>query len=108
MDKRYLFQYDYFYETCYHWAAKRGHKKLLQLLFSKGEHYNFLDGKNRTPLHLAALNNNCEIIEVLIATKKANPFFKSKDEKKPFDLATDMRARALIKEYEEVCIVHQF
>jgi ankyrin repeat protein len=102
MDIRYLYQYDYFYETCYHWAAKRGHKKILQYLLTKGEHYNFFDGKNRTPLHLAALNNNCEIIEILTFGKKANPFFRSKDEKKPFDLATDIKARGLLKEYEEV------
>jgi ankyrin repeat protein len=102
LDKRYLYQYDYFFETGYHWAAKRGHKKILELLLAKGDHYNFFDMKNRTPLHMAAQNNNFEILELLIATRKSNPFLKSKEGKKPFDLATDLKCRSLLKEYEEV------
>jgi ankyrin repeat protein len=104
VDKNYLFQYDYFYQTGYHWAAKRGLKNILELLIFFGNHINLLDMINRTPLHLAALNNNVEIVEVLI-NFKANPFLKSKDGKRAIDLATDPRIKLLLSQHEDVTII---
>jgi ankyrin repeat protein len=97
----YLLQYDYFYQTGFHWAAKRGLKRILELMIYFGNHINLLDMSNRTPLHLAALNNNYEIMELLLKNK-ANPFLKSKDGKRAVDLATDPKVKILLGQYEDV------
>jgi ankyrin repeat protein len=97
----YLLQYDYFFQTGFHWAAKRGYKQILELMIFFGNHTNLLDMSNRTPLHLAALNNNLEIVELLLKNK-ANPYLKNKDGKKPSDLATDAKVKQVIGQAEDV------
>ena len=67
--KDFLFVFDYFGQTCYHWAAKLGNIKMLKILLEYGKHHNQKDFKGRTPLYLAAMNNNKEICAFLIKNK---------------------------------------
>ena len=67
--KDFLFVFDYFGQTCYHWAAKLGNIKMLKILLEYGKHHNQKDFKGRTPLYLAAKNNNKEICVCLIKNK---------------------------------------
>ena len=70
--KSYLFCFDYFGQTCYHWAAKLSNIKMLQILIEYGKHINQRDFRGRTPLYLAAFNNDKTVCEILIKNK-ANP-----------------------------------
>jgi ankyrin repeat protein len=97
----FLLAYDFFYQTGFHWAAKRGHRKILELMIYFGNHINLLDMSNRTPLHLAAFNNNLEIIEILIRNR-ANPYLRCKEGKKAFDLATDPKVKLILSQHEDV------
>ena len=65
----YLFVFDYYGQTGYHWAAKLGDIKMLTILLDYGKHHNQKDFKGRTPLYLAAVNNNKEICDLLIRHK---------------------------------------
>ena len=65
----YLFVFDYYGQTCYHWAAKLGNIKMLRILLDYGKHHNQKDFKGRTPLYLAAVNNNREICDLLLRNK---------------------------------------
>ena len=65
----YLFVFDYYGQTCYHWAAKLGDLKMLSILLDYGKHHNQKDFKGRTPLYLAAVNNNKEVCDLLLRNK---------------------------------------
>ena len=65
----FLFVFDYYGQTCYHWAAKLGDIKMLTLLLDYGKHHNQKDFKGRTPLYLAAANNNRQICDFLLRNK---------------------------------------
>lgn len=99
-NRLYLFDFDYFHQTGYHWAAKRGYLELLKLLISKGVHINQYDNTRRTPLWLAAKNNHLSICQILLENK-ANPFMDSKDGKKPIDVTTDLHIKKLLGDYME-------
>lgn len=55
--------------------------------------------EKKTPLHLAAQNNNKEIVDALIKAG-ANINVKDKDEKTPFDLTTNEEIKTLLKAAE--------
>ena len=65
----YLFVFDYYGQTCYHWAAKLGNIKMLTILLDYGKHHNQKDFKGRTPLYLAAVNNNKAVCDLLLRHK---------------------------------------
>ena len=65
----YLFVFDYYGQTCYHWAAKLGNIRMLTLLLDYGKHHNQRDFKGRTPLYLAAVNNNRKVCDLLLKYK---------------------------------------
>ena len=77
-DRMICFEFDYFKQTVYHWAAKRGYVKMLLMLLKYFKYINTFDMQNRTPLHLAVQNENKECVEILCG-EGANPFHKSKD-----------------------------
>ena len=85
-DGIYLFVIDYYGQTGYHWAAKLGNIKILDLLIKFGRHHNQKDFKGRTPLYLAAMNNNMEVCKYLLSNG-ANPFLTDKRGKTPADIA---------------------
>ena len=119
--KRFLFVFDYFGQTGYHWAAKLNDMRMLKILMDFGKHHNQVDFKGRTPLYLAALNNHKDICYYLI-DHNANIHLKDKNEKSAVDVAVDkdlkyylteqmsqpysnsyfkMRVAALLRQYDE-------
>ena len=82
----YLFCFDYYGQTCYHWAAKLGNIKLLATLIDNGKHHNQKDFEGRTPLYLAATNNDRNICEMLIRNK-ANVHLRDNYGRSPADVA---------------------
>jgi hypothetical protein len=85
-NKKYLFSFDYYGQTAYHWAAKLGDIKMLKLLLEFGLFHNQKDFKGRTPLYLAAVNNHKEICNFLLANN-GNIFLKDKNGLGPSDVA---------------------
>ena len=84
--KSYLFSFDYFGQTAYHWAAKLADLEMLKLLLDFGLYHNQKDFKGRTPLYLAALNNHKEICNYLLMNN-GNIFLKDKNGLSPADVA---------------------
>ena len=101
LDKDYLFDYDYFKQTGYHWAAKRGNISTLNILISFGKHINLNDMNNRTPLFLAAKCNNLEAI-ILLLSYDANPFMINIDGKIPLDVCTNDQCRDALRKNMDV------
>ena len=95
-DGIYLFVIDYYGQTGYHWAAKLGNIKMLDLLITFGRHHNQKDFKGRTPLYLAAVNNNIEVCKFLLSNG-ANPFLYDKFRKTPADVAGSKKLRDLLR-----------
>ena len=96
-DGKYLFVIDYYGQTGYHWAAKLGNIKMLDLLIKYGRHQNQKDFKGRTPLYLAAVNNNLETCLFLLSNG-ANPFLSDKEGKTPADAAGNIKISEFLKE----------
>ena len=63
----YLFTIDYFGQTPYHWAAKLGDLKMTKILLDYGLYHNQKDYKGRTPLYIAAMNNNKDVCNFLLS-----------------------------------------
>jgi ankyrin repeat protein len=99
-NKLYLFEFDYFHQTAFHWAAKRGYFDMLRYLISKGNHINQYDNNKRTPLWLASRNNHLACCQLLLENK-ANPYLDNKDQRKPIDVAGDLAVKKLIGDYME-------
>jgi ankyrin repeat protein len=93
----FLFVIDYFGQTGYHWAAKLGNIKMLNILINFGRHHNQKDFKGRTPLYLAAVNNNKEVCKFLL-DNGANPFLVDKNGKTPADAADNRELSEFLKE----------
>ena len=92
-----LFAIDYFGQTAYHWAAKFNDMKMMQILISFGKHHNQKDFKGRTPIYLAAANNNKDMCKYLL-DNYANPFLKDKENKSPADVAENWELKYFLKE----------
>ena len=96
--KRYLFSFDYFGQTAYHWAAKLADLKMLKLLLEFGLYHNQKDFKGRTPLYLAALNNHKEICNYLLINN-GNIFLKDKNGLSPADVAGNKDLKYYLYDY---------
>lgn len=99
-NKKLLFDFDYFGQTCFHWAAKRNYTQLLLELISFGKHVNLIDKNKRTPLHLAAYNNHYQAVKILI-DNDASPFMKNINNKTPIEICQDVKVKKLIEEGEK-------
>ena len=97
-DNKLLFSIDYMGQTPYHWAAKLGDIKMMEILISFGKHHNQKDFKGRTPIYLAAVNNNKEMCKYLL-DNYANPFIKNKENKSPADVAGSIDLKYFLKEH---------
>jgi ankyrin repeat protein len=73
---------------------------ILNFLISRGRHINQYDFHNRTPLFLAALNNQKEVCEIL-KKHMANPFMTSKDGKRPIEVTTDESIKLILIKLQE-------
>ena len=96
--RKFLFSFDYFGQTAYHWAAKLGDLKMLKLLLDFGLHHNQKDFKGRTPLYLAALNNHKEICNYLI-NNNGNIFLRDKKGLSPVDVAGSKELKYYLYEF---------
>lgn len=93
----YLFTIDYFGQTPYHWAAKLGDIKMMEILISFGKHHNQKDFKGRTPIYLAAVNNNVDMCKYLL-DNNANLFLRDKEDRSPADVAGNWDLKYYLKE----------
>lgn len=93
----YLFCFDYYKQTPYHWAAKLNDIKLLKILIEKGKFVNQKDNKGRIPLHFAALNNNYDCCKVLI-DNFGDSFVYDCYGKRPIDYAEEERVKIYLTE----------
>ena len=96
-DRIFLYVIDYYGQTGYHWAAKLGNIKMLNILIKFGRHHNQKDFKGRTPLYLAAVNNNMEMCKFLLSNG-ANPFLKDKNGKTPADAAGNRKLSDFLRD----------
>ena len=96
-DIHYLFVIDYFGQTAYHWAAKLGNEKMLDLLISYGRYHNQKDFKGRTPIYLAAEKGYFKTCKFLL-DNGANPFLCDANSKTPADVAGNDEVRIYLKE----------
>lgn len=97
---KYLYQYDYFQQTAFHWAAKLGYERMLEMFLTFSKRCNIYDKKMRTPLYLAAMNNQKRCVELLL-NKGGNPFLSDKDGKKPEDVTTNTDIKILLQTTSE-------
>ena len=97
-DIRLLFTIDYFGQTAYHWAAKFNDIKMMEILLSFGRHHNQKDFKGRTPIYLAAVNNNADMCKYLL-DNHANLFLKDKEDRSPADVAGNWDLKYFLKEH---------
>ena len=97
---KYLYQYDYFRQTPIHWVAKLGYVKMLELFLRYTKRINIYDKDLRTPLYIAALNNQKRCVELLLE-KGGNPFFVDKNGKKPEDVTTNTDIKILLQTTSE-------
>ena len=97
---KYLYQYDYFKQTPFHWAAKLGYERMLEMFLTFSRRCNTYDKNLRTPLYLAAMNNQKRCVELLV-NKGGNPFLYDKDGKKPEDVTTNTDIKILLQTTNE-------
>ena len=93
---KFLFCFDYYGQTGYHWAAKLGNIKIMKILIDCGRHHNQKDFKGRTPLYLAALNDKKEMC-IFLLERGANPFLADKEKKTPADIAGSRELKDFLK-----------
>jgi len=92
----FLYQYDYFHQTAFHWAAKLGYEKMLEMFLTFSKRCNIYDKNMRTPLYLAAMNNQKRCVELLL-NKGGNPLLVDKKGRKPEDVTTNTDIRILLQ-----------
>lgn len=96
----YINQYDYMKQTSFHWAAKLGYDQILKLLLKYSKQCNVYDKKYRTPLYIAALNNQKKCVEILLE-KGGNAYIADNYGKKPEDVTNDIEIRILLQTSNE-------
>jgi hypothetical protein len=94
----FLFVFDYFGQTGYHWAAKLGNIKMLSILLDYGKYHNQRDFKGRTPLYLAAVNNNKEVCEFLLR-RGANIHLKDNNGNSAADVAGSKELKYYLQDF---------
>ena len=97
---KYLYQYDYFKQTAFHWAAKLGYERMLEMFLTFSRRCNVYDKNMRTPLYLAAMNNQKRCVELLL-NNGGNPFLCDKNGKKPEDVTTNTDIKILLQTTNE-------
>jgi GTPase SAR1 family protein len=83
--------------TVLHYAAKLGFYDAVKLLLEQQIDANVVDKDGNTPLHLAAMENNSSVIDVLLKVK-ANADCLNKREKWPYQLAADGQLKRILRE----------
>ena len=89
-DKRYLYQFDYNKQTCYHWSAK-----ILKIFLEHTKMVNVYDKEYRTPIFLATIFDQVKCIEILLEFG-ANAYICDINGKKPIDVVISNKARNVL------------
>jgi ankyrin repeat protein len=55
--------------SCLHWASDRGHGELVHFLLAKGGDPNAVDNCGNTPLHIAAMAGQKDVVRSLLDAK---------------------------------------
>lgn len=97
---KYSEQFDYCFQTPFHWAAKLGYFDVLKLLLKSSKKCNTYDRKLRTPLYFAALNNHKKCVELLLENG-GNSNLCDIDGQKPEDVTEDYIIQILLKSNPE-------
>jgi len=88
--------------TALHWASRGGHLDCVnKLLEISNIQLNVQNKLGDTPLHSAAWKGHSEIVQILLE-KGARTDVLNKDDKTPFDLASDPEAAALLKSHAQI------
>ncbi|CDW80221.1 ankyrin repeat-containing protein [Stylonychia lemnae] len=97
-NKYFVYDFDHINQTALHWAAKRNHKDIVNLLIQNGANVNhvdmviiiiliFLKG-GRTALYLATKESNFACVKLLLAAS-AVPLHKTNSNKTAFDVVKE-------------------
>lgn len=84
-----------------HFAAQKGHLKVVQILVSSGVSVKSANRKGMTALHYAAQGSSLELVKYLVK-KGANLNAKTKAGKTPVDLASNEEVRSFLLESESI------
>lgn len=91
---------DLYSNNLIHWACKRNHTKLFNLIITNKDNLNLdLDSVNkgkRTPLHLACIKNNIEIVKLLVENK-VNLELRDENNTHPLNYAIKYSSPKLVK-----------
>lgn len=77
-NKYLVYDYDWINLTGLHWACKRNHERVAELLIKKGADVNAKDLLGRTCLYFALLNQNIKLIKLLLYNE-ASPWSSPSD-----------------------------
>ena len=93
--KDYLIDKDKDGNTLVHRCCKDGNLRLLTVLIEVGLDVNVKGENKRTPLHIASLHNNIQIVNLLL-NSCADVFAKDIEGSRPADLCSDTRVRSTL------------
>lgn len=82
--------------TALHWCAKRNYCEPMRILASYGADVNAKDASGRTPVYIAAKQNNDAAVKELLGLQ-ADPFLRCIKKLSAEDVTQDDELRALIK-----------
>jgi len=71
-----LYDFDFINQTALHWAAKRDHTEMIELLIKYGCFIDAKDSSSRTALYLASKAGHVKSVKILLANE-ANPRIKT-------------------------------
>ena len=91
----FIFQFDHFKQTSFHWAAKLGYFNMLKYLLEHGKTCNLYDKKMRTPLYLASYHNHKKCVQLLLEYG-GNAYIGDIYGKQPIDVTTDEKIKDIL------------
>ena len=110
-NEKYLFSIDYFGQTAYHWAAKLGDLKMLQILMDYGLYHNQKDYKGRTylkdkngltPADVAGSKEMKSFLMDFMSQPFSNPIYKARIKQVLLDREEKIKLRESQKQKENM------